>query len=377
MPLLKLKGLSTDMANCRVYNLYIFSFLLLFLQSMHVWFLWGNMFKIACPIFFLIVAYNNKKVNPQCYQRYSHNSKLLFLFVIILIFLRGSLDAGTLSICKSVVSILVLFEIVTVSDKMGMQILLCLTKFFGIISFISLVGWILFLAGVSLPNQYIIDEEFGYSFDNYYIFLYNRLGLIPRFCSVFLEPGYYGQLASIILFANRMKLNNVYLISIFVSALFSLSLAGYVLIVMGFIFVNLNRNNIKKLFLLVVVGYSVFYVIKDFNGGDNIINDYIFARLEIEDGKLAGDDRSTDRLDNYFRTKIYQNNEYLFGVGSSFSKMDWGHGVAGYKAYIVENGYVGLLLAIFGYLLILYRYKKTDIYMKLCFVLFMTSRWRN
>lgn len=350
--------------------------MLLFLQSMHVWFLWGNLFKIACPLFFLFAAYNNHKKNPQCYQTYSPNDKTFFLLIIAFISFRGSYDAGVLSICKSLVGVAVLCEVIKLNRETGTRLLIILTKIFGIISLISLIGWILFLFGISLPNNSIVDDEFGYSFENYYIFLYNRLGIIPRFCSIFLEPGYYGQLASIILFANKMKLNNIYLVAIFISIIFSLSLAGYVLVIIGFLFTYIRRENIIKLCVLVAIGYFSFNFFQNYNGGDNPVNDLIFARLEIKDGKLAGDDRSTDELDKYLKTTLLNKDEFLFGVGSAFSKMDWGHGVAGYKAYIVENGYVGLILAILGYLIMLYRHRKPNIHMKLCFILFMAMYWQ-
>lgn len=362
--------------NNTTYKLYSISYLLLFLQSMHVWFLWGNFFKIICPISFLLVAYLNHTNNPQCYQRYKSKSRLFFAIIIFFIALREAYDAGFLSICKSIIGIAALLEITKLSRESVQDLLCFLTKCFGVISIVSLVGWILFLVGFNLPNYYIVDNEFGYTFQNYYVFLYNMLGAIPRYCSIFLEPGYYGQLAAIILYANKMRLNNIYTISIFIGVLFSLSLAGYVLVAMGFIFTCVKKENFVKLLLLLGIGYGSFIFITHYNNGDNPINDLIFARLEIQDGKLAGDHRTTDELDNYLETTLITSGKYLFGVGSAFSKMDWGRGVAGYKAYIVENGYVGLFLAILGYLLMLFRYKNVNMHMKLCFVLFMMMYWQ-
>ena len=49
------------------------------------------------------------------------------------------------------------------------------------------------------------------------------LGLIPRFCSVFLEPGYYGQLSAILLFAKiyaaipSLLLTLIYLVELLLS----------------------------------------------------------------------------------------------------------------------------------------------------------------
>ena len=364
------------MQDNRIFLLYQCSFFLLFLQSMHVWFLWGNFFKIACPLFFLITAFFNRKVNPLYYQRYISKWRLLFAFIIVFIALRGTYDAGILSVCKSFVSILALLELTKLSVTSIDKLLSFLTKSFGIISFVSLIGWLLFLLGLNLPNSYIIDEEFGYSFQNYYIFLYNMLGDIPRFCSIFLEPGYYGQLAAVILFANKMKLNNIYLISIFLGNLFSLSLAGYVLVILGFMFTLVNKLNVLKIVLFLIITYGAISFFANYNNGDNPINNLIFARLEINDGKLAGDDRTSASLDKYFETTFIRSGDYLLGVGSSFSKMDWGRGVAGYKVYVIQNGIVGFILAILGYLIMLYRHKRVSVDMKLCFILFMIMYWQ-
>lgn len=364
------------MSNKKIFILYQCSYLVLFLQSMHVWFLWGNFFKIVCPLFFLIIAFFNRKVNSRYYQKYTSKGRVLFALIVLFIAITDTFDAGVLSICKSLVDILALLELTKLSRIAIVKLLRFLTKSFGVISMVSLVGWILFLVGVDLPNSYIVDEEFGYSFQNYYIFLYNMLGLLPRFCSVFLEPGYYGQLAAILLFANKMKLNNMYLIAIFLGNLLSLSLAGYILVVLGFIFTFANRISLLKIsvFSIILFGTVVFFV--NYNKGDNPVNNLIFARLEINDGKLAGDDRTTESLDIYLATTFLKSGKCLFGLGSSFTKMDWGHGVAGYKVYLIRNGFVGFLLAILGYIIMLFRYKKVSLSMKLCFILFMLMYWQ-
>lgn len=364
------------MNNKKVLNFYIFAYIVLFLQSMHVWFLWGNLFKIACPILFLCAAYFNHIKNPNFYEHINFSKQYLFLIILVFISLQESYDAGILSICKSMVGVIALYELIKINDTSCKRVLNVFTKIFGIISIVSLVGWILFLIGINLPHAFIEDKEFGYSFDNYYIFLYNRYGIFPRYCSIFLEPGYYGQLAAVLLFANMMKLNNIYTISIFISALFSLSLAGYVLIIIGYIFININKENIWKLAFLFLVGFAAVNIAKNYNGGDNPINGVILSRLEIEDGQLTGYNRTTEELDSYFSHGFFQNEKYLFGHGSGFSKMVWGRGVAGYKAYILEHGYVGFILAIWGYLIVLYRKPKTNNIMKLCFILFMTLYWQ-
>lgn len=358
------------------FRLYIISFFLLFLQSIHVWFLWGNLFKIVCPLLFVFASLLNRSYNPGLYARKLYKHIPIIVFLILFLSLRGCYDAGILSIGKSCIGVFALYDVLLLSPSICVNLIRVITKVFGVITLISLLGWILFLIGVPLPHEYIQDREFGYSFQNYYIFLYNELGIIPRFGSIFLEPGYYGQLAAIILYANKMKINNWYTITIMIGVLFSLSLAGYALVAIGFIFTYLRRKYLWVLILLAAIGWGFISVAKSYNGGDNPINLLILSRMEFEDGEMTGYNRSGDDFDHYMETTFMQNGLFLFGHGSSFEKMKWDQGVAGYKVYLAQNGYVGLIMAIIAYLYIVNRLSKPKKQMILFFLLVMILYWQ-
>ena len=91
--------------------------------------------------------------------------------------------------------------------------------FFWIIA-ISLFFWILFLVGFPLLHG-LLSSDRVYTFDNYYFFIrgtYFSEGVFPRFCSIFLEPGYVGCFSSFMLFLNKYDLhkwkNIVYLVAV-------------------------------------------------------------------------------------------------------------------------------------------------------------------
>lgn len=360
----------------KVFNLYVAAFFILFLQSIHVWFLWGNFFKVICPLFFVVASYLNRTKNPELYSRRQYRHIQVITFIILFIALRGSYDAGILSIGKAIIGVMALYDVLLLSQCACVHFIRSITKLFGIITIVSLVGWIPFLIGIPLPHEHIIDKEYGYAFDNYYIFLYGTSFLIPRFCSVFLEPGYYGQLAAMILFANRMKVSNIYTVVILIGVLFSLSLAGYALVALGFIFTYLNRNHLKIFILLGILSGGFWFGVKSYNGGDNAINLLILSRMEFEDGKMTGYNRSGEDFDRYMKTTFMHNGLFLFGHGSDFEKMTWDHGVAGYKVYLAQNGYVGLLMAILAYWYILKRLPRAKRMMKLYFLLIMILYWQ-
>lgn len=360
----------------KVFKFYVFSFCLLFLQSIHVWFLWGNFFKIVCPTVFVFASLLNRSRNKGLYTKNQYHHISGIIVIIALLAIRGSYDAGVLSIGKAIIDVIALYDVLLLSYYASQYLIQVLTKLFGIISIVSLIGWLLFLFGVPLPHEYIIDKEFGYAFENYYIFLYNTGLLIPRFCSIYLEPGYYGQLAAIILFANRMKIDNLYTIVILIGVLFSLSLAGYALVAIGFIFTYLKRKYFFYLVFLLLIGFGFIDGAKKYNGGDNAVNIWILSRMEFEDGEMVGYNRSGEDFDQYMKTTFMQNGNFLFGLGSKFEKMNWDHGVAGYKVYIAQKGYVGLLLAVLAYWLIVCRSPKPNRLMKLFFVLIMILYWQ-
>lgn len=359
-----------------VFKLYIIAFLFLCGQSIHVWFLWGNLFKVLCPILFMGASLLNRSKNCGIYSRKQYLHIVPIIVIIAFIALRSTYDAGILSISKALIGVYALYDLLILGQEVGIYIIRLITKLFGIVTIISLTGWILFLLGIPLPNNYIVDTEFGYTFNNYYIFLHNQSLLIPRFCSVFLEPGYYGQLAALILFANKMRFNNKYTIAIAVGVLFSLSLAGYVLVGIGLIFTYFKKKLYLPFIILLFIGYCSIEFIKKYNGGDNPINILILSRLEFEDGEMVGYNRSGEDFDLYMKTKFLQDGNALFGLGSSFEKMQWDHGVAGYKVYIAQNGYLGLLLAIIAYWLTIKRNRRATKDMKLFFLLIMILYWQ-
>lgn len=359
-----------------VFKIYVAAFFILFLQSIHVWFLWGVVFKVICPLIFVAASFFNRIKNPELYSRRQYNHIKSILLIILFISLRGSYDAGILSIGKALIGVLALYDVLLLSQCACIHFFRLITKLFGIITIISLMGWILFLIGIPLPHEYIVDKEYGYAFDNYYLFLNGPSFLFPRFCSVFLEPGYYGQLAALILFANKMKVNNIYTFTILIGVFFSLSLAGYALVSLGFIFTYMNRKYFKIYIVLAALCGCFWYGVKSYNEGDNAINLLILSRMEFEDGKMSGYNRSGEDFDHYMDTSFMQDGIFFFGLGSSFEKMTWDHGVAGYKVYLAQNGYVGLIMAILAYWYVLNRNPKAKRMMKFYFFLIMIVFWQ-
>ena len=134
------------------------------------------------------------------------------------------------------------------------------------------------------------------------------------------------------------------------STILTFSLAAFVLLVIV-LFVNAwikGKRILPKLlcligFIVIVSIGAIFY-----NDGDNLLNTLIIERLEIDDGKLVGDNRVTDTFEAAFNDFL-QTDDILFGREYELAEFGWGN--AGYRVYIYDYGFVVLVLTILFYIL--------------------------
>ena len=173
---------------------------------------------------------------------------------------------------------------------------------------------------------------------------------LPRFNSVFMEPGHLGTAGTFLLLTQLGNWKKWYNAIILVSTILTFSLAAFVLLVMV-MFVNAwvkGKRILPK--LLCLVGFLIIVTIGAilYNDGDNLLNTLIIERLEIDDGKLAGDNRVTDTFEAAYNDFL-QTDDILFGREYELAEFGWGN--AGYRVYIYDYGLVVLALTILFYIL--------------------------
>ena len=95
----------------------------------------------------------------------------------------------------------------------------------------------------------------------------------------------------------------------------------------------------------VVVG-SFFY-----NDGDNLLHNLIVLRLEIDDGEMAGYNRTTEEFDADYENFL-NSSDIMFGRDKENT-----FGDSGYKVFIYDYGFVGLFLIIVFFGLAFFRAK--------------------
>lgn len=359
----------------RTWNMYSVILVGQALYSLHPWFMWSipnlyaNITQFLVAIFYLLAA--------RRLWDFNNSYKLLACFLLfITFFYRALVDGGNLNFyIVNTMSAFTLIPIVLLKPQYQIDLLEKFQKLMTVLLFVSLLFWILHLIGVNLPSTDIsygqVDRGYGagdedqYYFANYYFFLVNQtwmlrpLGAIPdflRFSSVFLEPGYLAILIVFFLYINKFDFksprNYIYIAVIIATV----SLAGFLMAFLAFGALKIKsiKQGVLGLGLLAVIVFSGAYFFKNYNGGDNFVNQGIIERLEFDEseGTISGYNRTSEDLDVYF-AKFIWTSDVITGIGKDGRYGEFADRAnVGYKAYIILYGLVGtMFFLIFIYLL--------------------------
>lgn len=293
-------------------------------------------------------------MQPQCSYQITFPkiwASLFLCFAAMYTMHGGNITGYFAQLCM----VLIPIQIIFLKQEYQLNLFETLSKWYAILLVASVIWWTLWLLGVSLPNvtqklSWQIND-YGYLNQNYFLFR-NEVNLSPyitpvdlyRFNGFFLEPGHTGTITSLFLFANRFdfkkKTNIVYLIIIIIT----FSAATYVLTILGYFLYKFSNRPSKIVLPLILVILGVA-VISSYNGGDNIINEYIIGKITREQGAVEGRFSNQTQL---IWDKVLANGDLFFGLGTIQLV-----GSAGYKVFLIMNGLLGAFLTIMAYWFIL------------------------
>lgn len=219
---------------------------------------------------------------------------------------------------------------------------------------VALIFWILYLIGFPLPHYSDNSDPF-YKYEMYPFFNVvvgvNAMEILTRFAGPFLEPGHNATICVFLLFINGFRLKDPVNIVLLLSVLFSLSLAGYGLLIGAVILYMLYKKRILSMLLMISVflgvGIGSAYYLK----GENPVYEIVFSRLEMNENgdDIVGNNRTSMVFDlNY--AKFLKSDKIWTGMGKrAFGSKEDGSdnvtiGSAGVKRYIFIRGYIGLAL---------------------------------
>lgn len=202
---------------------------------------------------------------------------------------------------------------------------------------------------IPLPSLGTFEHDGYMPFTNYGFYIkttYDGLQTY-RYNAFFLEPGHQSIASTFLLMANRFDFKKFkWLIILGVAVVFSFSLAGYLLAIIGFLL--LKVNSIRKGLLAFVFLGGVVAAGLLWSGGENTLNEMIISRLEYDETSgIKGNNRFFNNTDFEYGRVI--GTKYFWTSVKGHSNMELISG-AGYKIYILHYGMIGTLLALFLYL---------------------------
>lgn len=327
----------------KIYKICIFIF---FINSMHPWFLMGIP-TVFISLFFLIptvVAFQKGdfRFKPDFY---------LSMGLCTLMFLWMARDGSFFGILDALLKSFLFTTIICLDRIKFSRSISFITKALGIILLVSSFFYILYRIGIPLPHNRIVLPESTRieDMDNYYFFVAvrNIFGM-PRFNSIFLEPGYLTLGVTPLLFIYKYNIKNKYVLILLFCQILSFSLAGLILLVLGYLLsVLCGKAKFKKLTIGIIcasiIGFLSYHLL-----GEEYITEHVLVRIALnDDGTLAGDDRSSDYLDSEFERLMASSNKW---TGTTFDASLSEKGVSGYKLFTVQNGIIGVILVILTYL---------------------------
>lgn len=335
------------------YNLFLIGLVIAFFGSLNPWFMWpiGQFYAfLACG--FVI---GSMMISATMKNTIFNRDNYLFSIIayIVLIYYQNYVNEQNLtSYIFHLFNICIFYSLFRINKEGLYRLSTVLAKSMSIVLSISIPFFVLYILGFPLPST---NANFGelYSFSNYFFFLIddrNLFTIIPRFHAIFLEPGQMGTTTALLLLMQHGQWKKWYNIILIIGTLMSFSLAAYVLFMVA-IFLNLwiqGKNIIKKLCISVAtiatVGIGSIY----YNDGYNLVHDLIVIRMEIEDGKMAGDNRVQVDTQAEYETFL-QSSDIFFGKNL---EREWGG--AGYKMFFLDYGIVGILLLAIFYIISLH-----------------------
>lgn len=321
---------------------------------MHPWFLL-NVNSIYVSLFFLFIT-----SLAYIYDYFKKPNKTIAVLFIALLYLWLARDANLYGFINALVNYIIVVSLISLRKNILTSCLSFIVKALAIILFVSMICYVLYLFHVPLPHTTIVmgENSLFSTLENYYTFVFikNSIGA-TRFFSIFLEPGYLTLGIAPLLFLYKYNVRNKYIAILLAAQILSFSLAGIILLAFGLTYCVLlgsGKGRILTLFksLLVITIFCIpLYNVL----GREYFDEKIFNRLEIVNGKLAGDDRYSLSLEHKYDKLIESSDKW---IGTYYDTKSSESGNSGYKLFVVQHGVIGLLLVVLSYLSFISKWKK-------------------
>lgn len=334
------------------------------------WIGWNiqSLINIFSAILLFIIAIKNKSIFV--FSKINIWGTLMLFFAYMYVQLGWKGDIYEPSLYTQIVAYgLPALYIISLEESARSYVFRNITRWFAVMLVPSIALWVI-TGFMDIPSLGMVQwttedtSEYGYGIAQNYIFFIKPIvgeilgGRLARFCGPFLEPGHLGMMCAFILYANNLDFKDKYNRIIAISLLFTLSLSGYLLLIVGFFFTRYKAGklNIGRMFFYILLLQAIVFVGQNYNGGDNPLNTEILARFESDEDKgFVGNNRNSLMADYLFlemldKPKLLMTgyeSKYIESLSGSFDTKVTGTGIV---ILFVKRGLIGFLLAISFYL---------------------------
>lgn len=374
----KLYSIGVEKHRILLYFLLFLSFLL----SMNIWIGWeerGHRLNLIVGLLaFLLMIFNRVKFS------FTRTNIIVFFLIVLGRFFYGYEPSIFLPF-----HFLSYFLIICLNDQDKVRCLEFVTKWFGYLMLPSLIVYAL-VSFIDLPYfgiQHASDADWaadsGYGIcKNYIFYMRSEFGdYTERFNGPFLEPGHLGMMSAFLLFVNQFDFRRKGMWLILLALIFTFSLSGYVLLFFGFLFTAYYKGKItaKHILLYSLLFFIVYLFGMYYNGGDNILYEKIFSRLEYDKEKgFAGNNRVFGLIDVYYAALWNDMDTLLWGYPKE--TMEWladtGSRGTGYVMSMCIYGLVGTCLSMLFYFVYSFTNKNKK-YAILCLLFVCLMFWQR
>lgn len=214
-------------------------------------------------------------------------------------------------------------------------------KFFNIYSVFlipSVIAYIFVIfLGVDLPYNIVEPENAlkDHLFRQYpFLIVSDDISIRAfRFHSYFDEPGVVGTISGILLLINGLNYKQWQTWVLILSGIFSLSFAFYLLFIFNILFFQSTR--VKVIFGGIIIALLIIFA------NNEIVQTLLLNRFMIENGQVAGINRTTSSMD-FFMANFWNSDKLYLGYGNGYSQNFVNVGGASYKDLLVNYGIIGL-----------------------------------
>lgn len=299
----------------------------------------------------LLLAIPSGLIKNRCLFMKREYLIILFLALLLLLYMcLAGCEFKSAPTLGEIVLIITIVFLLTLSENDRKIILEIVIKTYTIIIFPSLVYFLLYSIGVSLPHSTLLPVQPGKALLGSY-YLHFPFGLILvdpysplRLCGIFDEPGFVGTVGALLFAAGYNKVNRKWAMLLLFETIMTFSMGAYLLLLV-FAIVYAYKKGLIKLSLVLAILYIGFMVFINLRT-NNINITALQNRIDITSSIIFKDNRTTKSFDTAFNRFISEGSYPLwFGNGKyAYSNNVAMQGSFSYKCLIYDFGIVGFCL---------------------------------